>query len=175
MKPPTLSELPAFIAEVTPLVNAYLIVRAAAEAMRIRIDAIGAEMLDIYPLRDAESGELIADVSKDWHAFPTKAWVRWNEACVEEQRKQGLRAGLMSDGHCPALVLENEQINVGNLLIEVSGKPYGVTVHNLLCSSDGLKRRQEWIDLMCGLVVKSAGYRAPSVIESSAGSMEDKS
>ncbi len=154
-------------------VNAYLMQRAYAETMRQAVDEVHLAILTQCPIYanryrgdHSGTGELILKSGNLYLAAEE------DEAEVQEfyseanhrLRECGLKPKGMKDSHCPALVEEHNRIKTEWLLCECGAEMLGVddpkNFHNdLLCH--GLAKVQEFIDLLCGLVVNEPGYKNP--------------
>jgi len=166
MKKPAMKHI--YTPELKSAVNAYLMSRAYAETMRDKVNAIYKDILTQCPvyadLRTPEGkqigqGEQILD-PEHLYLCSDDALVQdaWAEADKRE-RAAGIKPDSMQDEYCPALVAENLQRETERLLIEVSGKPFGMDNHKLLCA--GLEKRQQWIDLVCQFVVSQPDFKNP--------------
>lgn len=151
----------------TANVNALILTRAVAEVERKRVDAITAQVLaeDVYMAEDHDGKEYrITEPSKAWHMNDADA-----ERFYGKLNAIHLAAGFAkaADGFCPALVAENLQLEAEWALISAAEEFFpGVTNNQLLCGTEkkgGLEFRQEYIDLLCGLVVNAPGYRKPKI------------
>ena len=148
--------------ELIQAVNAYLMAAAYAKAMRDRVDAVHAEILTECPIyADLDDGQQILR-SRDLYLCSNEALCADFYAEANHRlRKMGIKPADMPDEHCPALVAENLECKSKNFLAEVSGRPFGVTAHKLLCA--GIRKYDEWINLTCKFVVSSKGYEAPKL------------
>ena len=137
----------------------YIAHKAAADLMRQRVDEIGQRLLDTtHPLTD-DNGQRVAEVRWSWRAYSGEGWQAWQSACVDEQRKAGLRPAGWKDELCPALVAEVEMRDACRRLVEISGKPFGVTHAKLIGSPDGMRNLERWVELALGLALSKGGRR----------------
>jgi hypothetical protein len=144
---------------VASCVRAYLLARVFAETKRAQIDAIKQDILStaVYNSDDSVDclrGQRVTSPGEDWTMAPEE-FADYIAEVNKRAREQGVKPDDMPDSHCPALVAEHLQVYTENLLIEESGKPFGVTNDGLLCCQGGLEKRQRWIDLVVGLVLKA--------------------
>ena len=146
--------------ELIQAVNAYLMAKAYAQVMRERVDAVHREILTECPIyADRDEGQQILR-SHDLYLCSNEALCADFFAEANHRlRKLGIKPADMADNHCPALVAENLVCKTANFLADVSGRPFGVTAHKLLCA--GMAKFDEWIELNCKFVVNSPGYKAP--------------
>jgi len=160
---PKLSDLTT--PEVKRAVGAYLLARAYAETMRERVDEIERQILAECPIYAAErwggeqilTGKRLYLASDDAKALLEDFYAEANH----RERKAGLKHKDMPDEHCPALVAESKQCDAENLLIDISGRPFGVNCSKLLTGGQALERRQKWIDLVVGCIVNLSDFRNP--------------
>jgi hypothetical protein len=152
----------------TSAVNAYLMARTYAEVMTEKVEAVYLAILtecpvygDLVPRRTG--GEPVQILkSRDLYLCSNEALCQdVYEEANKRLRALKLKPADMKDEFCPALVAQRIQTDAENLLIEIAGKPFGITNQKLLCSANGLKNRQEFIDLNVKLVVSQSGYKNP--------------
>ena len=146
----------------------YLVLRAKAETIRQEVDKVHRGILenDIV-LMSEERGDPDGNRfrPKERILDPSRSWLGQDEQmplyyklCDEKTRAAELKPDDMPFDHCPALVAEHDQRKAEWALIEEAAKMLGVEKPEdfngeLLCSSDGLERRQKFIDLVVGLVL----------------------
>lgn len=147
--------------EVKSYVNAYLMARAYAETMRAKVDAIHRDILTECPIyADVHGHTQQIFKSGDLYLCSNDALCRdFYDESNKRLRAAKLKPDDMPVDHCPALVAEHLQVKCEWALIEAAGRPFGITNDKLLCN--GLKTRQEFIDLVCKMVVKLPGYKNP--------------
>jgi hypothetical protein len=147
------------------LVRAYLMARTYAECQRKRVDEIHLAILTECPIyADMRDGGAAITRSKDLYLSTDEAACKdfYAEASAR-LRKAGIKPADMADEFCPALVAENLQRKTERLLIDESGKPFGVTADGLLCARGGLENWQKWIDLVCRLIVNLPNFEKPKL------------
>jgi hypothetical protein len=149
--------------EVKSYVNAYLMARAFAETMRAKVDAIHREILTQCPIyADVHGHTQQIFESKDLYLCSNDALCQeFYEEADKRLRSAKLKPDDMPVTHCPALVAEYLQTKCEWALIETAGKPFGITNNGLLASKDGLKNRQQFIDLTVRLIVSTPGFKNP--------------
>lgn len=139
----------------TSNVNALLLARAYAELERERVDEIQRRVLDQmgyekYELR--HTFQLPDTVAKEYYE-------RLNAIHLADGFE------LAAKGYCPALCAESLQREAEWALIDAAREFFPeVTNNGLLCGTKdkgGLELRQEYLDLLVGLVVNQPGYRSP--------------
>lgn len=149
--------------EVKALVSAYLLARAYAELTRERVNTIYREILTQCPVYADRTGDQIFS--------PDKLYLCSDDALVRDardeankrERASGIKPADMPDDYCPALVAESLLSDVESCLIDASGAAFGITNKKVLCARDGLAKRQKWIDLVVGLVVRQPDFRGPKL------------
>lgn len=158
MKKPTPADFQR--AEVVAAARDYLACKAAAEATRLVVDGIGREKLERFPLFDRDDRTPITEVKHDWRAYGTPEWDAWHAACVEEQKRSGIRPKKnWDDAICPALHLEEQQRKAARVLCDISGEPFGVTHEKLIGSWMGLEKMKQWVELTLNLALSKGGAK----------------
>lgn len=148
--------------ELIQAVNNYLLAKSYAEVMRQRVDAVHREILTECPIyADRDEGQQILN-SRDLYLCSNEALCADFFAEADHRLcKMGIKPADMPTEHCPALVAENLECKAKNFLADVSGRPFGVTAHKLLCA--GLGKYDEWIKLACMFVVSQPDYKEPKL------------
>ena len=127
-------------------VAALLVCKAHAEVERERVVAIQREVL-------ADMGQSIEP--RDSYRLPDDVANEYFQRLNRIHLADGFAQA--ADGYCPALVAKREQTKAEWALIEAAERFFpGVTNDRLLCGTDskgGLETRQEYLDLLVGLVV----------------------
>lgn len=145
--------------EVISYVKSYLMARARAETLREAVDNIYREILKEKPVYITEgfgshTGERITE-GFDLYLCTDKEAAEIYAEADKRERANGIKPKEMQTDYCPALVAENLQREVENLLINASGKPIGVSCSDLI----GLDLRRKWIDLIVKAVVNMPYFR----------------
>ena len=154
-------------------VSAYLMARAYAETMRERVDKIESAILVECPLpNDLEQKRgLAARQITD----PNHVYLCTNDDYLQDYfqetdkrlREAGYKPDDMSKDHCPALVAEHLQTETEWILLDCASDMMKMGLdgqelnHRLLCK--GMDKRQEFIDLVVGLVVNLPDFKNPLV------------
>lgn len=154
-------------------VNAYLMARAYAETMRDCVDKIQSDILAECPLsNDLEQKRgLAARQITD----PKQAYLCTNEDWLQDYyqetdkrlREARRKPDDMPINHCPALVAECLQTDTEWILLDCASDMLAMDFdgqelnHRLLCK--GLDKRQEFIDLVVGLVVNLPDFKNPLI------------
>lgn len=147
------------------MVRAYLMARTFAECQRERVDEIHLAILTECPIyADMRDGGEAITRSKDLYLTTDEAACQDFYAEADARlRKAGIKPADMPRDHCPALVAENLLRKIERELIDVSGKPFGVTADKLLCARNGLENWKQWVDLVCKLIVNLPNFEAPKL------------
>ncbi len=156
MKTPTLDEL--LTPEIIQCVRTYLLAKTFAEVKREQVDKIERQLLSERCLTatlgcDSRPAGFVPHRitdPKDLYLCEEEAFKGFYAEASRRERAAGVKPADMPDEHCPALVAEHLQIQAENLLIEVSGKLFGVKPYQL-----HFEKRDQWLDLICRLVVNS--------------------
>ena len=154
--------------DVKSSVRAYLLARVFAETEREKIDAMQREILETATYETSpewarrgmkDAPERITD-PKHAYLMTDVDFEDYYAECQHRIRKMGYK---LPEGHCPALVAESLQVTTENLLIRAAAEMMGEYPedfpHGLLCL--GLEKRQEFIDLVVGLVINLPDFRNP--------------
>ena len=150
-------------------VDALLMATALAEVERERIDEIARAELasQIYTGRNPHRPEMakgfrITEPKDAWHMCDHDAqqyYAKLNATYVRLGYK------LPSPSHCPALMAETVKTKAEWALIAAALEFFPTCDNDtLLCGTKdkgGLELRQEYLDLLIGLVVNAPGYRSP--------------
>jgi len=146
---------------ITHAVNAYLMAKAYAETMRPRVDAVHREILTERPIfADLDEGQRILDSGDLYLCSNRELCAEFYAEANRRLRGLGIKPDSMPDNHCPALVAESLLSQAENALADLSGEPFGLSAHRLLCA--GLENYHKWVNLVCKLVINSEGYQAPT-------------
>ena len=144
--------------------RAVLNARALAEVTREKIDAISAELLDIFNIHaDAKWGERVTEPGI---LTPKNAYLMSDEDAsiyYPEREKAIRKAGFTSHkvGYCPALIAEDLQRQAERLFMEASVEltaKAGLTpemIEKIISCGlpNGLERRKEYLELNLRYVV----------------------
>lgn len=96
---------------------------------------------------------------KTTYLLPDEASNRYHADLDAAYREAGYAD--LKPGYCPALIAEHDQTKAEWALIEASAEfMTGVTNNGLLCL--GLEKRQQYLDLLIGLVVNHPNYKPPT-------------
>jgi hypothetical protein len=137
-------------AKTKALVETYLARRAISEVTRERIDTLYNQALQSFVFCDKITGERFTHHKDTWKVDNLADLEPFYTLCDTLAKENGIKPAGMERDYCPALVAEDNLRKAENELIEYTGKPLGVDNHKLLCSSDGIGNRQNWIDLIVG-------------------------
>jgi hypothetical protein len=160
-------------------VNIALMARAAAELKREQVDKIHRQILnDNEYLSNTELTKKPVEriTNPEWTYLMRDDHFADYHANVQAVHLENGYAKA-AEGFCPALVAETLQTAAENVLIEASSEFFeGITNEKLLCMANGLERRQQYIDLLCKLVINAPGYRCMTPQEFvEAGGFDDPS
>lgn len=145
-----------------PMVDAYIVARAHAEAWRARMDdwtraELAAHEYHRKPDLCERYGvpERITEPGHDW-MMDDDDYAMFSEerqAFVDSLNIEGLK-----HGHCPALVAESYQRYTADLLLKAAadGEP------GISAAARRPEHRDRAVELLCGLVVNQPGYGHPA-------------
>lgn len=153
-------------------VNAYLLARAHAETHREKVDKIQRNLLNTLEYNvDPKWRKGHRDVGfdritdpKDTYLMRDDQWADYYEELKHDLIKAGYNIQVRANNsyNCPALVAEDLQRTTERLIIESAAEMLGEKndlQHTLLCA--GLDKYQQFIDLVCKLVVNMPGFKNP--------------
>jgi hypothetical protein len=144
-------------------VENYLLARTFAEHKREQVDAIETQLLTEHVLmatlctRDSKHCASRFPDDEPWRITqPKDMFMCEDEAAIREfyaelnrrERAAGIKPADMPDEHCPALCAETIQTQAEAVLIDSSGRLYGITADMLY-----LEKRDKWIDLVIRMLV----------------------
>ena len=157
MNTPKMSDL--ITPEIRSCVNAYLMARAYAETMRKHVDAIHREILTECPIyADIHGHKDQILESKDLYLCSNEALCHdFYDESDKRLRAAKLKPDDMPHDHCPALVAEHLQVKCEWMLLDASGKPFGFSADTPWT----MEHRQQWIDLVVGLIVNQPDFKNP--------------
>jgi hypothetical protein len=153
--------------EIKSAVGTYLLAKAYAQTMREAVNLIHREILVECPIF-ADDTERRGNHKGKQILSSGQLYLCSNEALCDDfyaesntrLRKVGLKPDAMPDDHCPALVAENlERLAAQSLIESAQVVFHGLTVQKLLCA--GLDKYNQYIDLLCRLVVSMPDFKAP--------------
>jgi hypothetical protein len=146
------------------LVRAYLMARTYAECQRERVDAIHFEILTECPIyADKDDGQAITKSGDLYLTSDDQACKDFYAEANARLRHAGIKPTEMADEFCPALVAEHLLRKTERILIDESGKAFGVSADGLLGTSKGLENWQKWLDLVCKLIVNLPNFETPKL------------
>jgi len=154
--------------EVKRCVSAYLLAQAHAKVLRETVDKVHYDILTqcpIYADKLAARGGVapqILDHNKLYLCTNKFLLQDFYDEADHRLKKLHIKPDNMAHDFCPALVAEELQTQAENLLIESAGEPLGITNEKLLRCRDGLARRQEFIDLVTGLIIRQTDFKNPT-------------
>lgn len=149
---PRTKELQAVIEtiEFRDLVYLYIRTKAASDVMRTEIDKIENEILQKFEWKHENTGERITEL-KDFYYLSVSDMKRFCKISNEFAIKAGLKSPSDDPEICPALVLENDVLQLSWKIINQTAHKAGLTEQNL-SSYEFFQNMQKYIDL----VVKAA-------------------
>lgn len=156
----TVSDIPRIQAALTPAVNAYLLATAYAKFERERVNVIYSGILAKSPGYLDDEGKRITSPRDAWRIADKRESEIYYAECQDAIDAAGYK---LPRGHCPALVAENVQRDAAKVLIDAAGEFFAVTDQQLWQQPNSLQVRQEYIDLLVGLVVSSPDYVSPAI------------
>lgn len=130
------------------LVNAYLLQRAYAETMRERVDAIWQALLNENETYEEDKPDKRITEPRSAWLTDDATFARLAAEANRRERAAKLKPDEMPDEYCPALVAEEQLNGIERAIIETAGAPLGITTHRLLCQTNGLEKRAQFLDLV---------------------------
>lgn len=157
------------IKDVTPdvkyAVRGFLTARHKAVAMRAKVDMHARDLMReeaFYNDLEVEHGmerQRIFDPARIYLYQDEALMQRYYAGLDARLRCNGLKPDDMDFDHCPALVLEHEQLKAEWALLSAAAEMLGLEMDGrefnnaLLCQRDGLEKRREFIELTVKMVV----------------------
>lgn len=128
--------------EAGKLADAVMVAMAKADVERKRVDAYIEPIFATFNFRDSRTGESIAHSRSLYLSDEEERVKEYYAACDAAHREHGFTG---PDGHCPALVAENELLKAERKLLEVACKWLDFDV-DLLYGEN----RKKMLDLLLG-------------------------
>ena len=160
--------------ELKVAVQTYLLARCHAELEREKIDAMERQILAEIPLHLAnewkERGmrDVPEIITEPCYVYLARDEERedYHAECQHRIKQMGYN---VPEGHCPALIAEDLQLQSEWSVIESGAKMIGDSNpktfnDRLLCGTKtmgGLEAGQHFLDLLVGLVVNLPGFKSP--------------
>jgi hypothetical protein len=146
--------------EVKSLVSSYLVAKASFEILDIKVSKVYAELLEKYHVLDDE-GKRIYNHEYLYTSNDDETINKIYSEAEKLLRERKIKPDDMKDGYCPALVAQELLSGIAKEIIEITGAPFNVTPHKLLCA--GLNKYNEWIELIVGLVMSLPDFKKPDL------------
>jgi len=143
---------------------AYLVALAVTQTVADIVKPIQSEVLTDFnffndlSVKHGLERERITDPNDLYLSEDEEQVAAYYAAVDQRLRADGVKPDEMPAEHCPLLVAEHEQTLAENALIVAAARMMDVDEpenfnHRLLCQSNGLEMRQEFIDIIAKLVV----------------------